>query len=156
MTVLNVGNVENSLGLPHKQMMDSQLWERIVDRIIVEEDMERSLAERILNDALAFMLLCAANPQGRFSPSKLVDVGWHNFILYTREYMAFCEKIAGSYIHHAPFDAAGVDYGSGHVVATVEALKLHGISFDQSLWRGLHADCDGSCSAGSTCGGGGC
>lgn len=36
-------------------------------------------------------------------PSELVDKVWHEFILHTREYMDFCERHFGEYIHHRPY-----------------------------------------------------
>lgn len=32
----------------------------------------------------------------------LLDEMWHVFILFTREYSAFCQRYFGHYIHHAP------------------------------------------------------
>ncbi len=33
-------------------------------------------------------------------PSKLVDACWHAFICETREYLAFCTAVFGSFLHH--------------------------------------------------------
>ena len=38
-------------------------------------------------------------------PSEIVDVLWHNFILFTREYEAFCEQGLGRFLHHVPVEA---------------------------------------------------
>jgi hypothetical protein len=47
-----------------------------------------------------FMLL-AINRGKKFGmPSKAVDVAWHEFILMTRHYEAFCEAAYGEYLHH--------------------------------------------------------
>lgn len=35
-------------------------------------------------------------------PSRAVDVAWHEFILFTREYADFCQRAFGGYLHHAP------------------------------------------------------
>ncbi len=35
-------------------------------------------------------------------PSQVVDDLWHEFILYTREYQAFCEASFGRFFHHSP------------------------------------------------------
>lgn len=34
--------------------------------------------------------------------SDKVDEVWHQFILFTREYMKFCDKFLGRYLHHMP------------------------------------------------------
>lgn len=33
----------------------------------------------------------------------VIDEMWHNFVLFTREYVGFCQKYFGRYMHHAPF-----------------------------------------------------
>lgn len=38
-------------------------------------------------------------------PSQVVDVAWHEFILFTRTYKAFCKKAIGRYLHHTPTEA---------------------------------------------------
>jgi hypothetical protein len=35
-------------------------------------------------------------------PSRAVDVAWHEMILMTRTYTAFCERAFGHYLHHSP------------------------------------------------------
>jgi hypothetical protein len=35
-------------------------------------------------------------------PSRAVDVAWHEMILMTRAYHAFCERAFGHYLHHNP------------------------------------------------------
>ena len=35
-------------------------------------------------------------------PSQVADDLWHEFILYTRDYDAFCKKAFGQFLHHTP------------------------------------------------------
>jgi hypothetical protein len=35
-------------------------------------------------------------------PSQVVDELWHEFILYTRDYQAFCKRAFGQFLHHTP------------------------------------------------------
>ncbi len=44
---------------------------------------------------------------GRFlsMPSQAVDVAWHEFILFTRNYETFCQKSLGRFLHHTPAEA---------------------------------------------------
>jgi hypothetical protein len=35
-------------------------------------------------------------------PSEAADVLWHEFILYTKEYQAFCDRAFGRFLHHTP------------------------------------------------------
>ena len=38
-------------------------------------------------------------------PSQVVDVAWHEFILFTKEYSRFCSKALGRFLHHTPAEA---------------------------------------------------
>lgn len=38
-------------------------------------------------------------------PSQVVDVAWHEFILFTRNYKSFCRKAIGRFLHHTPTEA---------------------------------------------------
>ena len=38
-------------------------------------------------------------------PSKVVDLAWHEFILFTREYEKFCRQGFGKFLHHTPAKA---------------------------------------------------
>lgn len=38
-------------------------------------------------------------------PSQLVDDAWHEFILFTKSYEAFCSKSIGTFLHHTPTEA---------------------------------------------------
>lgn len=38
-------------------------------------------------------------------PSQVVDVAWHEFILFTRAYELFCKKSFGYFLHHTPTEA---------------------------------------------------
>lgn len=42
-------------------------------------------------------------------PSQVADDLWHEFILYTREYEAFCKRGFGRFLHHTPAVVLGPD-----------------------------------------------
>lgn len=140
-------NTIELVALDNKELVDDELWNRLVGRIAKDENMELSLAERIMDQTLAFLALCAKEPTGQFSPSSLVDIGWHTFILYTKAYESFCEKVNdGQLIHHEPSDVEGVDYETGNIARTVTALRAHGFAVDEMLWEnGLARCCSPNC-----------
>ncbi|WP_204251296.1 glycine-rich domain-containing protein [Mycobacteroides abscessus] len=150
-----------------RDLVDEDLWSRITRRISKEEEVTPELAERIFDQALAFLALCAKAPGSgvHYSPSATVDIGWHTFILYTREYLNFCNGIAGRFIHHEPSDIPGMTYPRHQIGRTVEALIASGFYVDKTLWlqadadlsalgRGA-ADCSSYCNGDSCSGGGG-
>jgi hypothetical protein len=52
-----------------------------------------------------FYLIHMSNKESVAMPSQVVDVAWHEFILFTREYTSFCSKAFGRFIHHTPAEA---------------------------------------------------
>lgn len=115
---------------------DEMLWERLVRRVMKDYGVRRLLAEQIMDQALGFLYVIALHPGTSFSPAPMPDVGWHTFLLYTREYAKFCERVAGRFIHHAPFDAPGMDDGSSVCPAhTAEAMRAAGLNVIDELWR---------------------
>lgn len=144
--------IEAPVQLAYRHLVDTVLWERLVARLVKDESMERSLAERVMNEALGFLQLCALEPDMAYGPSDTVDPGWHTFLMYTSDYAEFCDRLAGRFIHHNPTDIPGVDYSGGTTPAqTMRAMRKYG-PVDEMLWVRA-ADCNDSNSSG---GGTGC
>lgn len=61
---------------------------------------------QVLDGLREFFLLTAA-AEGRLvsMPSRVVDVAWHEFILFTRLYQEFCRDALGRFLHHTPAEA---------------------------------------------------
>ena len=49
-----------------------------------------------------FRIAQSAGRQMVAMPSQAVDVAWHEFILFTRGYQAFCSVVIGRFLHHTP------------------------------------------------------
>ncbi|GAA5071838.1 hypothetical protein HNP84_007856 [Thermocatellispora tengchongensis] len=127
-----------------RDSISADLFVRLVARIAREQNIPIDHAERIMDQALAFLRVCAANPGARLTPSPQVDIGWHAFILYTAEYAGFCYAVAGRFIHHRPEDTPGErGPGAERLAATVEAMRAAGLPVDEDLWT-----CAGECGEG--------
>ncbi len=136
-----IAPTEERQGFRYRTLVDEVLWERLVGRIIQDEEIERAEAERIMDAALGFIKLCAEHPGNGFAPTPLVDIGWHTMILYTRHYDALCRRLAGRFIHHDPNDDPAVESSSGSAGTTVTFMETHGIEFDPVMWTVGQADC---------------
>ncbi|WDO07541.1 hypothetical protein ME763_18850 [Streptomyces murinus] len=120
-----------------RDLVAPELFERLTDFCADEYGYERSLAERIMSEALAFVDVMGRTGEG-MSPSRAVDPGWHTFMLHTEEYDAFCRTRYGRFVHHAPKSR----YRDRATMADVVArIRAHGFSVDESLW-GTRADCN--------------
>jgi hypothetical protein len=154
MTFVAISPSAPPVSATNKYLISDELWGRLARRIVKEGDIDLPLAERIMDQALGFLKLCAEDASGSYGPSELVDIGWHTFILYTREYAEFCQRVAGRFIHHAPSDVPGITYDSGGAKRTVDAMLRRDISVDKMLWaNGAKCSDDGKCT--TECGFGG-
>ena len=78
-------------------------------------------ARQLFKDTKLFLLLCAENPRQHYVPTKAIDEGWHNFILYTRDYASFCDNYFGKFLHHQPHDSFTNHKSSGGALRTLHA-----------------------------------
>jgi len=80
---------------------------------------------RNVERGLRQFFIASAQAGGRFvaMPSKVVDSLWHEYILYTRGYEAFCQKAFGRMLHHTPAEALPQDKAAG----SQQAQKFAGL-----------------------------
>jgi hypothetical protein len=76
------------------------LMERLGKRRPGLSDKDRHLVERGLRQF--FLAYLTGGRQFVAMPSQVVDDLWHEFILYTRHYEAFCKQAFGAMLHHTP------------------------------------------------------
>jgi hypothetical protein len=119
-----------------RTLIPGELFDRLTARVAAEENLPGPRAERVMEQALAFLAACALHPGAGLSPSQQVDPGWHAFLTYTREYAAFCERVAGRFIHHVPTDTPGaaITDPAAAIGATVAAMRAAGLPVDAELW----------------------
>ncbi|MGH4005353.1 MAG: hypothetical protein ACRDSO_14740, partial [Pseudonocardiaceae bacterium] len=77
-----------------------------------------------MDQALAFVATTGHHAGEPLAPSALVDIGWHTFILYTREYASFCNRVAGRFVHHVPDDAPTQPGSASASERTIAAIAL--------------------------------
>ncbi|WFE44758.1 hypothetical protein [Verrucosispora sp. WMMD1129] len=137
-----------------RALVSDELFAQLTARIAHDHrELAPDLPARILDQALAFLGTCAT-ATGPLGPSDLVDIGWHTFILHTREYADFCQRIAGRFIHHQPEPTSeeppsGPEPIGAPISRTVAAITAAGFAVDHELWGGRVAECT-QCHAGCT------
>lgn len=140
-----------------RSLITPGLFSRLTERLTRDHDIETPTAERIMNQTLAFLVTCGRNPGAGLAPCATVDIGWHIFLMYTRDYAEFCDRVAGRFIHHRPDDdndrgdndhdhgtAAG---GAERIGVTVAAMRKAGMPVDADLWvpAALCSQCHQGC-----------
>ncbi|MDO0933934.1 hypothetical protein QQY66_20430 [Streptomyces sp. DG2A-72] len=118
---------------------DMDLWEREVRLLLRDSVAVRSLAERILDQGIAYLITAMENPGVDMGPGCTVDIGVHQVILDTPVYFALCEMYnGGRYKHHAPLVRRRRD---GIVMRTAEIIRNNGFEIDMELWEVDASDC---------------
>jgi hypothetical protein len=77
--------------------------QRVLTRYPHLNDAQLDLVFRALREY--FQLCRKANRRLLAMPSQVVDVAWHEFILFTRNYHEFCRRALGRFLHHTPTEA---------------------------------------------------
>jgi hypothetical protein len=85
----------------HRAMLTFQPPALLIKKFCQEHGIPKSEAEQCFEETKKFLTLCATNQGINYSPSKVVDEMWHQFILHTRDYFEFCNHLGG-FIHHQP------------------------------------------------------
>ncbi|UWE08574.1 glycine-rich domain-containing protein [Actinacidiphila bryophytorum] len=96
--------------------------------------MARGLAERIVIEALAFVVTCARNPEAPIAPSRTIDEGWHALVLHTALYARLCDRL-GAFVHHYPERPDPTRQGADIIARTTALIEATtGHTPDPELW----------------------
>jgi hypothetical protein len=120
-----------------RNLVSEEVFAKLAKRIATEHHVDAAMAERCTDQGLAFLAACAASTEP-LSPSLAADLGWHAFILYTRDYAEFCEQVAGRFIHHVPHeetDERGKEDVQSVLDRTAAAIRKAGFRVDRELWQ---------------------
>lgn len=102
----------------------------------------------LIEEVLRFLFLIKFGNQ-ILTPSHIVDLAWHEFILCTRYYAEFCEKHFEKFIHHHPGGLEEENHKQFH-----QTLKLYNLAFgniSEKYWGPIATEMNeesacGSCS----------
>ncbi len=70
-------------------------------------------------------------------PSQVVDVAWHEFILFTKEYKCFCTKALGRFLHHTPAEAMKTPTLAQAGIKRVWRISCHRVGINHKLATSL-------------------
>ncbi|OII60967.1 hypothetical protein BJP40_08270 [Streptomyces sp. CC53] len=102
-----------------------------------------------MDQALALLWVMGTTRSGdTMSPSKVVDPGWHTFMLHSEEYADWCNEHFGYFLHHRPSAAVRT---KGLMADVVGKIKAAGFAVVPTMWGTA-----GECNPPACCGDGGC
>lgn len=140
--------------------------EPIVYKLVYPEPGQTGLsvdaADNLVLKYRRFLKLCAMHPTTPIVPSKEFDPAWHAHILDTEKYIADCEDIFGTVLHHFPYlGTRGPEDLAELRRKGVETRELYAAAFGEDMYDGdLAANvddamamcdmggCDGGCERG--------
>jgi hypothetical protein len=113
----------------------------VVSRLARKHDLGRSEAEQCFVEMLRFLDVAVAAGEP-VSPPPLIDQAWHEFILHTRDYEAYCRDRFGFFVHHQPTENR---IEGAYRAARQRAIEQFG-SLDPRFWPETGAaDCSDAC-----------
>ncbi|OLT27416.1 hypothetical protein BJF83_02340 [Nocardiopsis sp. CNR-923] len=115
-------------------LIDPHLFDRLVSDVQRDHARDRATSARIVDQSLVYLVACSHTPSP-ISPTPLVDLGWHAFILRTSEYREFCRDVLGGFIDHHPNDARPNDAErEATAERTLRAVLDTGLHVEHDLW----------------------
>ena len=122
----------------------------LIERYKRELGLSDAEAQSLFQDTKRYLYLCFVTGK-KLAPSAPIDQGWHEFLMYTKDYQDFCAQFFGTFIHHTPKPTL-----SPHPVIRVSdtnklAMQHFGDLSDN--WRVYAGDCspDYDCNGGPSC-----
>lgn len=137
-----------------RSLVLSNFFTRLSRRVEKVNGLSPEMAERVTEQAIAYLATCAQKPAGApsLNMSRAVDAGWHAFLEYSKEYDEFFRSHGWPKVHHNPCDGwGGATYppAAECLPLTVQAIEAAGYRVDPELWAS-HTDCGDD--GGDTCG----
>ena len=128
----------------------------VINRYREKMGLSAEEAQELFSDTKKFLYLCGTVP-GCWRPPVQVDEGWHQFILFTRDYQDFCRQWFGRVIHHEPRRVTRSSVGSSVSETIAMARELFGDNLSRNWTSGRNsAECSKSgCNCSPDTGGGG-
>lgn len=145
-------------GVPFDVQAVADHYRHVVNKLAATEHVPPAQAARWITE-MAKYLAIAADSDRPVAPSRAVDAAWHTFILFTRDYAAFCADSFGRFIHHQPNTSADSDPDAYPRTPALLAARFS--PPDAELWPAVgaggdcqgdgncKADCSGDCTGGS-------
>jgi hypothetical protein len=131
-----------------RELVPPETFDLLVEDLRRYHHVTKAYAERMMGQALVFLKAQAGivraraegRPWTRIVPTVPVDPAWHAFMLRSQAYGEFCQKYAGRYIHHVPFQDEPMLDGSA-LEATIPLLEATGYRVDVEFWHGERKPC---------------
>lgn len=137
-------------------LQDVDKWSHpeFVQRIMSTLSMSPEEARLLFLDVKRYLYLCAITRQ-KLTPPLPIDLGWHEFLMYTRDYQSFCTEVLGVLIHHVPDPVLQSVVNKTSSLATVNLAGEYFGELSRNWSKVSSGECnpDSDCHGDGSCGG---
>lgn len=122
----------------------------LVERFKRKFELTGADATQLFADTKRYLYLCAVTNKP-LAPPAVIDHGWHEFLMYTKDYQEFCATHFGKFVHHTPNPKLR-PYAVLRVSDTSKLATKH-FGDLSSNWRVYSNDCapESDCNGGPSC-----
>lgn len=111
---------DQNVHLPRLQAIDDENFETVKKKVRADLlERGREVTDDFLEEGILalkqYYAVALLDPMNMHAISDELDHFWHAHILLSRQYVPFCNKVIGTYIHHLPLDKTEkekVDYAA--------------------------------------------
>lgn len=93
----------------------------VVQRIAKELECSLERAQVLFDDLVRFLWMSSLTNETRI-PTPAIDLAWHVFLLFTKDYAEFCSKYCGGFMHHEPHRGSEVIVTVDLVAPTIDHM----------------------------------
>lgn len=100
--------VKNARRLKRENLIDNFEFPASIAQKVNDKypHLDSAEVDMVMDGLRGYFHICNIAGRKRVSmPSQVVDVAWHEFILFTRLYQNFCSRSFGRFLHHTPAEA---------------------------------------------------
>lgn len=117
----------------------------VINRYKKEFNVSDHMAMQVEQELKRFLILCSLFPKKQINMySSDVDDLWHTFVIFTQDYMKFCNTIAGKYIHHNPHTDTSKQNLTKSFEQKQEFINLYTQLFGnkppEHIWKNLYSN----------------
>ncbi len=105
--LLMIWGCRNFLRQKRKNYLNNAQFDQVLKKVAQHyPHLSREQLDLVMDGLRIYFQACQRfGPKAVAMPSQIVDVAWHEFILFTKDYATFCNKAFGYFLHHTPSEA---------------------------------------------------
>lgn len=84
--------------------IDNFNYRPVMKKVAKDFDVHKRYVEEGIENLKRYYIVALLDAKNPHAVSRAVDPFWHTHVLFSREYVKFCNDVFGAYVHHIPLD----------------------------------------------------